>query len=66
MAVQDYYFAFISHSRKDEGHAKWLHNQFEHYNLPAHIKNIREDLPDSFSPIFRDEYELSSGNLSDE
>lgn len=64
MAVQNYYFAFISYSRKDEEHAKWLHSQFEHYKLPAHVRNIREGLPDSFIPIFRDEDELSSGYLS--
>lgn len=64
MAVQDYYYAFISYSRKDEEQAKNLHRQFEHYHLPTHLED--ETLPKEFSPIFRDEDELSSGALDEE
>lgn len=64
MAVQDYYYAFISYSCKDEEQAKLLHCQFEHYRLPSHLAN--ESMPKNFSPIFRDEDELASGYLDEE
>jgi WD40 repeat protein len=66
MAVKDYYFAFISYSHKDEVHAKWLHQQFEKYHLPAHIAEEQKGLPCELSPIFRDEDELSGGDLKNE
>lgn len=66
MAVKDYYFAFISYSHKDEAQAKWLHQQFEKYHLPAHIAEGQKDLPSELSPIFRDEDELSGGDLKNE
>lgn len=62
------YFAFISYSHKDSELAKWLQHEFEYYELPAKLfeerKDIRkEDLPESFRPVFRDEDELSGGEL---
>ncbi len=66
MAVKEYYYAFISYSRKDEAQAKWLHQQFESYHLPAHIIEEHKNLPSELSPIFRDEDELSGGDLKQE
>lgn len=66
MAVKDYYFAFISYSHKDEAQAKWLHQQFEAYHLPAHIAEEHNKKPCKLAPIFRDEEELSSGDLKEE
>ena len=48
--------------------AKWLQHEFEYYELPSKLfeerKDLhREDLPDSFRPVFRDEDELSGGEL---
>lgn len=62
------YFAFISYSHKDSELAKWLQHEFEYYELPAKLfeerKDLRkEDLPESFRPVFRDEDELSGGEL---
>jgi len=62
------YFAFISYSHKDSEMAKWLQHEFEYYELPAKLfeerKDLRkEDLPESFRPVFRDEDELSGGEL---
>ncbi len=62
------YFAFVSYSHKDSELAKWLQHEFEYYELPAKLfeerKDLRkEDLPESFRPVFRDEDELSGGEL---
>lgn len=62
------YFAFISYSHKDSEIAKWLQHEFEYYELPAKLyeerKDLRkENLPKSFRPVFRDEDELSGGEL---
>ena len=62
------YFAFISYSHKDSEIAKWLQHEFEYYELPAKLFEKRkdlckEDIPNSFRPIFRDEDELSGGEL---
>lgn len=62
------YFAFISYSHKDSEMAKWLQHEFEYYELPSTLFEVRkdlrkEDLPESFRPIFRDEDELAGGEL---
>ena len=62
------YFAFISYSHKDSEIAKWLQHEFEYYELPAKLFEKRkdlckEDIPNSFRPVFRDEDELSGGEL---
>ncbi len=62
------YFAFISYSHKDSEMAKWLQHEFEYYELPSTLFEVRkdlckEDLPESFRPIFRDEDELAGGDL---
>lgn len=62
------YFAFISYSHKDSEMAKWLQHEFEYYELPSTLFEVhkdlcKEDLPESFRPIFRDEDELAGGDL---
>ena len=62
------YFAFISYSHKDSELAKWLQHEFEYYELPATLFDerkdlLKEDFPKSFRPVFRDEDELSGGEL---
>ena len=56
------YYAFISYSHTDSDWAKWLQHKFEYYKLPSTF-NGRADVPSSFRPVFRDEDELSSGDL---
>ena len=56
------YYAFISYSHKDSDWAKWLQHEFEYYKLPSTF-NGRSDVPSTFRPIFRDEDELSGGEL---
>lgn len=56
------YYAFISYSHKDSDWAKWLQHELEYYQLPSTL-NGREGLPSSFRPVFRDEDELSGGEL---
>lgn len=56
------YYAFISYSHKDSDWAKWLQHELEYYQLPSTL-NGRKGLPTSFRPIFRDEDELSGGDL---
>lgn len=68
MKINKKYFAFISYSHKDSELAKWLQHEFEYYKLPATLfeerKDLRkEDLPESFRPVFRDEDELAGGEL---
>lgn len=62
------YFAFISYSHKDSELAKWLQHEFEYYELPAklfeeHKELNKEDFPEYFRPVFRDEDELAGGEL---
>ena len=56
------YYAFITYSHKDSDWAKWLQHELEYYKLPANI-NAKGALPESFRPVFRDEDELSGGDL---
>lgn len=62
MEQQKEYFAFISYQRGDEKWAKWLQHKLEHYKLPSNL-NGRTDLPKEIRPIFKDNSELSPGNL---
>lgn len=59
---EKHYFAFISYKREDEEWAKWFQNELENYHLPSTL-NGRDDLPESFRPVFRDIDELKAGNL---
>ena len=56
------YYAFISYSHKDSEWAKWLQHELEYYQLPSTL-NGKPGLPSSFRPVFRDEDELSGGDL---
>lgn len=60
-----HYFAFISYKRQDEEWAKWFQNELENYHLPSTL-NGRDDLPESFRPVFRDIDELKAGNLPEQ
>ena len=59
------YFAFISYKREDEKWAKWLQKKLESYSLPTAIRKENPNLPNKIRPIFRDQSELSGGNLRD-
>ena len=58
------YFAFISYSHKDMAIARRMQHELESYKLPSAIqKNKDRVLPKKISPIFRDETDLSVGDL---
>lgn len=59
------YFAFISYQRSDEDCARWLHHQLEHYHLPTQLIANNPELPQELRPLFLDEAELASGNISE-
>ncbi len=59
------YFAFISYKREDEKWAKWLQKRIESYRLPTALRK-GTDLPNKIRPVFRDQSELSGGNLKAE
>lgn len=60
------YFAFISYKREDEKWAKWLQKKLESYSLPTAVRNEKPELPNKIRPVFRDQSELSGGNLKAE
>ena len=60
------YFAFISYKREDEKWAKWLQKKLESYSLPTSIRKENPELPNKIRPVFRDQSELSGGNLKAE
>lgn len=60
------YFAFISYKREDEKWAKWLQKKLETYSLPIAIRKEKPELPNKIRPVFRDQSELSGGNLKAE
>ena len=60
------YFAFISYKRENEKWAKWLQRKLESYRMPIAIRRTRPELPNKVRPIFRDQSELSGGNLKAE
>ena len=59
------WFAFISYSSKDIDWALWVQHELEHYNLPvAVIKKYKSRvIPKELRPVFRDDDELSAGDL---
>lgn len=63
MAYKNY--AFISYSHRDIKIARWLQKRLEHFRLPSEIHNEIEAEEKYLRPIFRDESDLSVGNLSD-
>lgn len=60
------YFAFISYKREYEKWAKWLQKKLESYSLPTTIRKEKPELPNKIRPVFRDQSELSGGNLKAE
>ena len=60
------YFAFISYKREDEKWAKWLQKKLESYSLPTAVRKENPELPNKIRPVFRDQSELSGGNLKAE
>lgn len=60
------YFAFISYKREDEKWAKWLQKKLESYSLPTALRKENPQLPAKIRPVFRDQSELSGGNLKAE
>lgn len=60
------YFAFISYKREDEKWAKWLQKKLESYSLPTALRKQDPTLPNKIGPVFRDQSELSGGNLKAE
>lgn len=60
------YYAFISYKREDEKWAKWLQKNLESYGFPVRLRKDNPTLPKKIYPIFRDQSELSGGNLKEE
>lgn len=60
------YFAFVSYKREDEKWAKWLQKKLESYSLPTALRKQNPTLPNKIRPVFRDQSELSGGNLKAE
>ena len=65
MEKQKKYYAFISYKSEDIEWAIWLQYELEHYRLPASF-NGRTDIPQELRPVFRDNDELSAGNLPEQ
>ncbi|MCD7820981.1 MAG: TIR domain-containing protein [Clostridiales bacterium] len=67
------YYAFISYKHEDVKAAKWLQKKLQNYRLPSKLAKepgisaeiFDEDahLPHRLSPIFRDQTDLTPGNL---
>lgn len=58
------YYAFISHSSKDEKVARNLWRFIEYYNIPASIrKQLKEPFPNRLRPIFWYRYDLTGPDL---
>ena len=60
------YYAFISYKHEDEKWAKWLQKKLEAYGFPTALRKENPTLPSKIRPVFRDQSELSGGNLKDE
>lgn len=60
------YYAFISYKREDEKWAKWLQKKLESYGFPVALRKDNPSLPQKIRPIFRDQSDLSGGNLKEE
>lgn len=59
------YIAFVSYSHEDKKIAKYVQSQLETFHLPTKLANIYPEFKRGIRPIFRDETDLNSGNLSD-
>ena len=56
------YYAFISYCHEDKKWAKRLQFKLEHYKIPSGL-NGRTDLPKAIRPVFKDDSELTSGDI---
>lgn len=56
------YYAFISYCHEDKKWARWLQFKLEHYKLPSDMDE-RTDLPKTIRPIFKDDSELTVGDI---
>ena len=59
---EKHYKAFISYSHEDEAFGSWLHKELEKYKIPKKLREDYPNLPKTLYPIFRDRYELNSGD----
>ena len=59
---QKHYYAFISHSSKDEKIAKWLCRRIERYHIPTAVQKVHH-APKRLKPIFLYEMDLSQNVL---
>ncbi|WP_114227583.1 MULTISPECIES: toll/interleukin-1 receptor domain-containing protein [Sphingomonas] len=61
------YWAFLSYSHADAGHADWLHRALERFRVPPELVGRRTErflVPRTLAPIFQDRSELAaSGDL---
>lgn len=60
-----HYWAFLSYSHQDTGHADWLHKAIERFAVPKGLVGRVTPhgvVPKSLSPIFRDRHELAASN----
>lgn len=57
------YYAFISYTKSDIKHAKWLQSKLESYRLPSFLRKQHSDLPKHLRPIFRDQTDLGVTHL---
>jgi hypothetical protein len=62
--LRKHYYAFISHSSKDEKMAKWLLKQLENYHIPATIQK-EYHAPKRLKPIFLFQKDLTGNKLRD-
>ena len=56
------YYAFVSYCHEDKKWAKRLQFKLEHYKIPSSL-NGRTDLPKAIRPVFKDDSELTSGDI---
>ena len=64
MVSQMTYYAFISHSSKDEKTAKDLWRFIEYYNIPVSIRRqLKGEYPKRLRPIFWYRYDLTGSDL---
>lgn len=60
------YIAFISYKREDEKLAKRIQKKMEAYSIPTALRKKNPTLPTKVRPVFRDQTDLSGGNLKEE
>ena len=61
---QTHYFAFISHSTKDQKTALWLRNKLVNYNIPTSVRK-QYNTPKRIRPVFVYQTDLAGNVLGD-